>query len=105
MRKTAEIVIKVFSFFMMWLIGVSVMPIPDMDRSVIWRFFAELQPLLIMGLVTILFLLIEEKKLKLGLIEKWSRGMRIGSVIGIIWILISIFVMYIFGIIKFHLLL
>ncbi|MEE1256139.1 MAG: type II CAAX endopeptidase family protein [Lachnospiraceae bacterium] len=102
MRKTAEIVIKVFSFFMMWLIGVSVMPIPDMDRSVIWRFFAELQPLLIMGLVTILFLLIEEKKLKLGLIEKWSRGMRIGSVIGIIWILISIFVMYIFGIIKFE---
>lgn len=42
MRKTAEIVIKVFSFFMMWLIGVSVMPIPDMDRSVIWRFFCRI---------------------------------------------------------------
>ena len=102
MRKTAEIVIKVFSFFMMWLIGVSVMPIPDMDRSVIWRFFAELFPLLVMILVTVLFWLIQKKELKMGLIDNWARGIKIGSVVGIIWILVPVFILHIFGIVQFE---
>ena len=42
MKKIAEILIKVILFFMMWLLGVSVIPIPNIENPAIWRFFAEL---------------------------------------------------------------
>lgn len=91
MKKIAEILIKVILFFMMWLLGVSVIPIPNIENPAIWRFFAELFPLLVMILVTVLFWLIQKKELKMGLIDNWARGIKIGSVVGIIWILVPVF--------------
>lgn len=102
MKKIAEILIKVILFFMMWLLGVSVIPIPNIENPAIWRFFAELFPLLVMILVTVLFWLIQKKELKMGLIDNWARGIKIGSVVGIIWILVPVFILHIFGIVQFE---
>ena len=46
MKKIALVSIKTLIFFVGWVICVSVIPIPDTASAVIWRFWAELIPLL-----------------------------------------------------------
>ena len=56
------------------------------DDPVLWRFFAELIPLLVMVVFTVVFLLIEKRKIKIPVIQNIGRGTLIGSLSGIIWI-------------------
>ena len=45
MKKLVSVSIKTIIFFVGWAICVSVIPIPNTDSAVIWRFWAELIPL------------------------------------------------------------
>lgn len=55
MKKVLSVSIKTIIFFVGWAICVSVIPIPDTASAVIWRFWAELIPLLSVIAITFIF--------------------------------------------------
>lgn len=101
-KKLCEIVLKVILFFMIWLIGVSIIPVPDIENPAIWRMFAELIPLLVISLDTVIFWLIEKRKISLYLTDNWMKGMIIGSIGGMVWLAIPTIIMYVVQIICFE---
>lgn len=102
MKRIRETILKAFLFFLIWLIGVGIIPTPEVENPALWRFFAELIPLLVTGLMTVIFWLIEKGKIPLCLTGNWLKGIITGSIIGIVWLVIPALVMYIFRIIRFE---
>ena len=70
MKKLVSVSIKTIIFFVGWAICVSVIPIPNTDSAVIWRFWAELIPLVSIIALTLIFWLIDKRKTRLHLTEK-----------------------------------
>lgn len=62
MKKIALVSIKTLIFFVGWVICASVIPIPDTASAVIWRFWAELIPLLSIIVLTLIFFANRQKK-------------------------------------------
>lgn len=56
------------------------------DNSAIWRFFAELIPFAVLLIFTVVFLLIEKKKVHIPIIQNCFEGIMLGTVAGFIWI-------------------
>lgn len=56
------------------------------DNPAIWRFFAELIPLTVMILFTVVFCMIEKKTVNIPIKENIGKGILVGAAIGIIWI-------------------
>lgn len=102
MKKIFEIIIKVILFFLLWLIGVGVVPVPNIENPAMWRFAAELMPLLVIYFITVIFLFIEKRKISLQLTDNWMKGMIIGSICGIIWLVIPVLIMYVGKMIRFE---
>ena len=55
MKKLVLVSLKTFAFFVGWAICVSILPIPDTKSAAVWRFWAELIPLLSVIGFTIIF--------------------------------------------------
>jgi membrane protease YdiL (CAAX protease family) len=73
-----------------WAIFASVIPIPDTASAVIWRFWAELIPLLSIIALTLIFWLIDKRKIRLHLTGKPVYNIILGCVTGAIWLGVSI---------------
>lgn len=102
MRKVLEIVVKSIFFFMIWLIGASVISVPDVENPAIWRLLAELIPLLVICIDTVLFWLLEKRQIPLCLTMNFGKGIIIGSIVGTVWLLIPAIVMYLLHIMEFE---
>lgn len=63
MKKTLITVLKITAFFVGWAVYTAI-DVPAEDPAV-WRFFAELVPLVSMILFTVAFILIEKKKIRI----------------------------------------
>lgn len=85
MKKLLLTILKIIVFFFGWAVLAGLIDI-RIDDPVIWRFFAELIPLLVMVVLTVVFLLIEKRKIKIPVIQNIGRGTLIGSLSGVIWI-------------------
>ena len=70
MKKLIEVSLKSIIFFIGWAIFVSVIPIPDIDNTALWRFFAELIPFLAIVIMTVIFWFVDRKKTKLHLTQR-----------------------------------
>ena len=70
MKKLIEVSLKSIIFFIGWAIFVSVIPIPDIDNTALWRFFAELIPFLAIVVMTVIFWFVDRKKTKLHLTQR-----------------------------------
>lgn len=101
MKRIREVVLKVVLFFIAWVIGVSIIPFPEVENPVMWRFLAELIPVLVTCFVTIIFWLVEKRQIRFWLINNWMRGIIIGSIVGIVWLAIPILILYVTHIIRF----
>ena len=55
MKKLVLVSLKTFAFFVGWAICASILPIPDTKSAAVWRFWAELIPLLSVIGFTIIF--------------------------------------------------
>lgn len=86
MKKVLSVSIKTIIFFVGWAICVSVIPIPDTASAVIWRFWAELIPLLSVIAITLIFWLADQKKIRLHLTGKPVYNIILGGVTGTIWL-------------------
>lgn len=62
MKKALITVLKITAFFVGWAVYTAI-DVPAEDPAV-WRFFAELVPLVSMILFTVAFILIEKKKIR-----------------------------------------
>ena len=87
-------------FFVGWVICASVIPIPDTASAVIWRFWAELIPLLSIIVLTLIFLLIDKRKTQLHLTGRPVYNIILGCVTGSVWIGISVGILSIIGVVH-----
>lgn len=88
------------NFFVGWVICASVIPIPDTASAVIWRFWAELIPLLSIIVLTLIFLLIDKRKTQLHLTGRPVYNIILGCVTGSVWIGISVGILSIIGVVH-----
>ena len=73
MKKALKNTLKIFIFFIAWAICVSIGEI-NSDNPAIWRFWAEVIPLLWTLLLTIIFLCIERGRIKIPFFIILQRG-------------------------------
>lgn len=91
MKKALATSLKVLIFFIGWAVLATlagIVGVPDSNPA-IWRFLAELIPLVVIIVFTIVFLLIEKGEVKLRIRENAGKGAAIGFLVGIVWIGIS----------------
>lgn len=100
MKKYLTTVAKTITFFLGWAILAGTLPIPDSSNNAIWRFWAELIPLLCIVGLTIFFWLIEKKKLKLHIFFSPLKSSAIGLVTGIVWLGVVTAVLMLFETMK-----
>lgn len=100
MKKVLSVSIKTIIFFVGWAICVSVIPIPDTASAVIWRFWAELIPLLSVIAITLIFWLADQKKIRLHLTGKPVYNIILGGVTGTIWLGASVGILSILGVVQ-----
>ena len=101
LKKIAISTTKFICFFMGWAVLAGVLPVPDSSEPAIWRLWAEIIPLLTIVLFTLVFWLAEKKSVILHLIEKPMRGILLGIVTGLLWLVIPTLLMYITKSIQF----
>ena len=85
MKKFLFTALKIVLFFIGWAVLIGIIDIPN-DNPALWRFFAELTPLIVIVFFTAIFLLIEKKSIKIPLKKNIIKGFLIGTVIGFVWI-------------------
>ena len=84
LKRYAVTFLKVAAFFVGWALTTAI-TIPAKSPAV-WRFFAELTPMLSMVLLTVVFILIEKRKVAVPIREHAGKGALVGLIVGIAWI-------------------
>lgn len=102
MRKIIKSVIKFILFFLGWAILCAFLPLSSSDSPAYWRLWAEITPLLAIIIFTAVFCLIEKRAVKLNLFRNTAKGMAVGCVFGILWLGISVAVMFLIGVLRFE---
>ena len=100
MKKLVSVSIKTIIFFVGWAICVSVIPIPNTASAVIWRFWAELIPLVSIIALTLIFWLIDKRKTRLHLTGKLANNIILGCVTGAVWLGVSVGILAIIGVVH-----
>lgn len=100
MKKLVLVSLKTIAFFIDWAICASILPIPDAKSAVVWRFWAELILLLSVIGFTIIFWLIDKRKIRLHLIGKPVYNIVLGCITRTIWLGVSVVILSIIGVIH-----
>ena len=101
MKKIEITVIKSAGFFLGWAILVSILPLSSSKEQAVWRLWAEITPLLAIVGFTFGFWLAEKKNIKLHLFDNPVKGMALGVITGIVWLVIPVLILYAAKIIHF----
>ena len=88
MKKAAITILKILIFFVGWAVLSGLIDIP-VDNPVVWRFFAELIPLVVIVIFTVIFLRLEKGEVKIPFAENAGKGTIVGIVTGFVWIGVS----------------
>ncbi len=102
MKKFVSVTLKTLIFFLGWAIGVALIPIPEPDNAAIWRFWAELMPLLLAAAITLAFWLADKRKIRLHLAERPAYNIALGLVTGAVWLGCAVGILYLAGAIRFE---
>lgn len=85
MKKALATIFKVLVFFIGWALLAGVIDVPN-NNPAVWRFFAELIPLVVLVVFSVVFLIIEKGEVKLQIRENAGKGALIGLLTGLVWI-------------------
>lgn len=88
---------KALTFFLGWAVLTGLMPFPDSSNGAVWRFWAELIPLLSAAGFTLLFWLPERQALPLHLCTAPLKSAMIGFAAGVLWLGIATGVLLLTG--------
>ncbi len=100
MKRILSTIGKCLTFFLGWAIIAGLLPIPNDLSPALWRFLAELIPLLVMVLFSVIFYFVEKKEIPVLAISNVGKGSIYGFTSGIVWLGLTTLVFYIFGIMK-----
>ena len=100
MKKLSTTVIKTVLFFVSWVLLIGLIPTPNNSNSAVWRFWAELIPFLCILCLTLIFWLIEKRRVTLNIVSKPFRNSLMGIVTGVLWIGAVVAVLMLSGVIK-----
>lgn len=100
MKKLLITLTKTIIFFIGWALLAGLLPIPENNNPVIWRFWAELIPFLCIVVLTFAFWLMEKRKIKLNLISQPLKNSIMGVGIGIVWLGSVVVILVILGVMK-----
>jgi len=87
MKKILLTILKIALFFVGWAVCCTI-DIPAQNPAV-WRFYAELIPLVSMILFTSVFILIEKGKVRIPIEKHAGTGTLVGIIAGFVWIFLS----------------
>ncbi len=99
MKKILITVLKCMLFFIGWSVVVGFI-IPDNQNPAIWRFFAELIPLIAIFGFTAIFYFVENRKVKMRIVSNPIISSTIGLATGVIWLGCTMGLFYILGIMN-----
>ena len=85
MKKLSSTILKIAVFFIGWIMLLGRIDIPS-SQPAIWRFFAEMIPLVALLLFTVVFYLIEKKSVSIPIKENIGKGTLAGIATGLLWI-------------------
>jgi len=100
MKKLLSTIGKTLLFFVGWALLGSLLPVPESPNQAVWRFWAELIPFLTIVAFTILFWLLEKRKIELHIISSPLKNILTGLFLGTIWIGIAAIVLMLLGTMK-----
>ena len=100
MKKAIITAVKFVTFFIGWALCAYIFEIPT-DHPALWRFGAELIPLLSIILFSVIFWLVEKRKITIAPIGKPIKSLEAGVCIGLVWIGSAIGILYLAGVIRF----
>ena len=86
MKKFFTTTVKALTFFLGWAVLTGLMPFPDSSNGAVWRFWAELIPLLSAAGFNLLFWLPERQALTLHLCTAPLKSAMIGFAAGVLWL-------------------
>ena len=86
MKKLFITIGKSLLFFIGWVLLVSFLPILESSDGAVWRFWAELMPLLSIAVMTALFWFIEKRKIPLNIVSSPLKSLAVGVIAGIAWL-------------------
>lgn len=101
MKKFSITALKVAAFFIGWSLLVGLGNIPLSDNPAIWRLGAEALPLVFILIFSIIFWLIERRKVEIISFRKPIFNICVGVGTGFIWLGIAVAIMYLMGAISF----
>ena len=96
MKKVLKVTLKIAVFFIGWVVCTSIGEINSANPA-IWRFGAELFPLLWTLLFTGVFLYMEKGKVKIPVFQNLAKGSAVGFVTGAVWLGMSVGLLTLFG--------
>lgn len=88
---------KSLLFFAGWALLAGFLPIPDSSNGAVWRFWAELIPLLAIVVMTALFWFIEKKKVPLNIVSSPLKNFAVGIIAGIVWLGATVVILILTG--------
>lgn len=100
MKKLLITISKTMIFFIGWVLLVGLLPIPNSENSAIWRFWAELIPLLCIVGVSFIFWLIDKKKVNVCVISNPVKNSILSLIMGNIWIWGVVGILMVCGVMK-----
>lgn len=100
MKKCLITTAKVFLYFVGWAVLFINIPIPDFENPAIWRFWAELTPFLSIVGVSILFWLIEKRKIQVFPASNFLKSCLFGIIGGLIWLGLTLGMMFVAGVFE-----
>lgn len=87
-------------FFVGWAVLVGLLPVPDSTNDAVWRFWAELIPFLCIAGLSLIFWLIEKRKIEMHLISRLFRNVCIGFGAGALWLGAAVIILAGLGVMR-----
>ncbi|MFI3227672.1 MAG: type II CAAX endopeptidase family protein [Clostridia bacterium] len=100
MKKLLFTIGKCLLFFMGWSIIIGFTPFPDEVAPPLWRFTAELIPLISIILFTTVFYFYDKKQIPILIKSNYFKGTSYGLICGIVWLGLTTVIFYAFGVMN-----
>lgn len=97
-----RVVVKAIGFFALWLALTSLLPYPNPKNPAVWRFWAELIPLLSLVFSHFVFLKGEKEKITISLFQKIGSDFAVGIIGGSLWLFSGLFILQMANVMHFE---
>lgn len=102
MKKLLATTLKSILFFIIWIVMVAFVPEISIQSPAYWRLFYEFMPFLYIVILTLIFvILIEKRKLSTPIFSNILHNSLIGIITGIVWLGSTTLILYLLGVIHF----